>query len=129
MKTYDFREFIRNARSLISAHELEPGHYRRWTLKEDDDGSVNPYGCADACNILYSIGDFPKDQASRAAHVHALQSLQDPETGMFVESTHHTIHTTAHCAAAIELFDQKALYPLRGLEQWSDPSQIGPFLD
>ena len=124
-KKYDFRPFIANVLAGIKAHELDSGHYRRWLLK--DDNSVNPYGCADACNILYSIGSLPRQQSIRDAHVSALQQLQDPETGMFHEATHHSIHTTAHCLAAIELFDAAGLHPLKGIEDIQG-KQIGEFL-
>jgi len=36
--------------------------------------------------------------------------MQNPGTGMYEEPTHHTIHTTAHCMAALELFDAKPLH-------------------
>lgn len=124
-KTYDFRPFIQNVVASIKAHELECGHYRRWLLKDDD--SVNPYGCADACNILYSVGAFPREQTIRDAHVAALQQLQDPETGMFHEATHHSIHTTAHCLAALELFDASGLHPLKGIAHIQG-EHIGEFL-
>ena len=58
----------------------------------------------------YTIGRFPSDPEERAAFVRNLQEMQDPVTGQYYEHTHHTIHTTAHCMAALELFDAKPLY-------------------
>ena len=61
-------------RGLISALELaKPAG--------DRDLGVNPYGCADAANILYTIGRFPAESAERSDWVEVLQSLQDPEIG------------------------------------------------
>ena len=92
--------------------------YRRW-LRQDPPGTrdlgVNPYGCADAANLLYSIGRFPGSAGERLAWVDALRSLQDPGDGLFHEATHHEIHTTAHCVAALELFDARPARSLAGL--------------
>ena len=65
----------------------------------------NEYGCADAANILYMLGDMPRDMEVRKARIKALQEFQNPDTGLFWEGTHHTLHCTAHCTAALELFD------------------------
>jgi hypothetical protein len=128
----DLREFIAQAEALVANHLLDrPGAYRRWNW---DDGSgrdlgLNPYGCADAANILYTIGRFPQEPSERQSWVEALQSLQDTETGLFEERTHHTIHTTAHCIAALELFDARAKHPLRGLDDLKSPDGLRKFLD
>lgn len=45
---------------------------------------LNEYGCADAVNILYTINEFPRDFESRRKHIEVLQSLQNPETGLFI---------------------------------------------
>ena len=109
-------------RETVRTHELTtPGEYARW-IWNDEKGSRNlgssEYGCADAANILYIIGDFEREPEKRAAAVKALQALQDPETGLFREPTHHNLHTTAHCVAALELFDAAPKYPLRALEKY-----------
>ena len=124
---YDLRPFINNVITLVRAHEQEPGHYRRWTLRDDD--SINPYGCADACNILYTVGALPREQSARQAHITALRNFQDPESGLFHEATHHTIHTTAHCLAALELFDAAGNHSLIGLREYLQSEHIGSFLD
>lgn len=114
---YNIDSLIQRIHATVQSHYLGHGAYARY-LTQDSDGSremgANPYGCADAMNILYTIGAFPTRQA-RADALCALRDMQDPETGLFRESTHHPIHTTAHCTAAIELFDERPLYPIRAL--------------
>jgi hypothetical protein len=125
---YELRPFIANTHTCIQRHIIKPGHYLRWTLNDKDNGRPNPYGCADACNILYSIGALHTVQDQRDEHIKALQDMQNPETGMFEEATHHTIHTTAHCLAALELFDAKGKHRLQGLDQWRDLDALSDFL-
>ena len=133
MKQYDLRKIINGVRSTVKSHELEKrGTYCRW-LWQDAAGSrrlgINEYGCADAANILYSINEFTCDESTRQARIDGIRALQDPETGMFTEQTHHTIHTTAHCAAALQLFDEKPLYPLVGLHKYFDKDNLYSLLD
>lgn len=127
----DITELISNIRGIVEKHELMPGAYVRWTMDDGTDRNmgVNEYGCADAANILYTIGDFPKEMEERAAFIKTLQGLQNPETGLFTEPTHHTIHTTAHCTAALELFDALPLYPLKGLERYKTKEGLYQLLD
>ena len=101
-----------------------PGAYRRYLT-----GDANPYGCADAANIWYTLGIFPRDLDFRAACVAELRKFQDPETGLFSEPTHHTYHTTAHCAAALELFDARPLFPLAALDRFRTPAGITEMLE
>lgn len=99
----------------VKEHELEVGKYARWLLQDakgSRDLGSSEYGCADAANILYTIGKFPRDLDVRAACVAELQRFQK-EDGRFEEPTHHTLHTTAHCVAALELFDASPLLPLK----------------
>ncbi len=108
----------------VERHKLETGSYARWTFGTNKDGTPkdtgrNEYGCADAANILYSIGRFPQDPAERAEWVRHLQEMQNPETGLYTEATHHTIHTTAHCTAALELFDAKPRHACKALEEYT----------
>ncbi len=129
----DLTEWIGAVERAIALHALgPPGSHRRW-LRQDaagarDDG-INPYGCADAANLLYSIGRLPSDAAERAAWVATLQGLQDPADGLFREATHHEIHTTAHCVAALELFDARPVRPLHGLAHLAQPEAVAPFLE
>lgn len=132
MSEIDLRAFVRSAEDVVANHRLpRRGAFRRWNWAsgEDRDLGVNPYGCADAANILYTIGRFPRDPAERGGFVEVLQSLQDRETGLFEESTHHPIHTTAHCVAALELFDARPLYSLTALKPWATSDSVRSFLD
>ncbi len=128
----NIQPIIDNIRHNVKTHEMRPGLYSRW-LWDDAKGprelGVNPYGCAGAANILYSIGDFPRDPGQRHEWIRTLQSMQDPETGLFHEKTHHTIHTTAHCTAALELFDAAPLYKMTELEKTLPEGSLEDFLD
>jgi hypothetical protein len=143
---YDLNLLINSIETIIANHNLgKPGAYRRWNWqstrkpgeKEDParltsdqrDLGVNPYGCADAANILYSIGRFPSDPDERQSWISTLQDLQNPGTGLFEEATHHPIHTTAHCIAALELFDARPRYPLLDLHSLRKPRALTAFLD
>ena len=92
-------------------HKDAPGAYARWRIQAPD-GSRNmapsEYGVADAANILYTFGRFPRDAEERAAFVRTLRSFQHDD-GLFAEGTHHPLHSTAHCIAALELFDAMAV--------------------
>ena len=105
---YDIQPIINKILERISTHKIEDGQYARW-LWQNSAGTrelgINPYGCADAANLLYMLGYFPKDVEERAKWVCAMQQMQDAESGLFHEKTHHTLHTTAHVTAALELFD------------------------
>ncbi len=128
----DLDPFVNKVLRKVAECELETGIYGRWGKgleKRTGEPGINPYGCADAANILYTLGHFPGDPQVREKWVRALQSLQDPETGFFTESTHHRIHVTAHCIAALELFDAQPLYPVEGLRHLLAPGGIETFLD
>jgi hypothetical protein len=120
----DFQFVIDRAWQAVKERELRPGEYCRFLPEENS--VPNEYGCADAANILYSIGKIERCPERRLAAVKALQAMQDPETGLFQEETHHPLHTTAHCLAALELFDAGAFYPVKAVQQYSDPEK---FLD
>src|SRR5688500_14234622 len=96
----DLRELISNIQATVDRHRLDrPGAYRRWLWQNEGQTrelGLNEYGCADAANILYTIGQFPGDAKERAQWIDVLQSLQDSASGMFREKTHHEYHTTAH---------------------------------
>ena len=129
---YELDSFFKNVMGILERHKLgKTGAYRRW-IKQNADGSraldINEYGCADAANILYMIGEFPRDYDERAGWIDTLRSLQR-EDGLFVEATHHQIHTTAHCIAALELFDALPLYPLKALEKELTANGVKELLD
>lgn len=130
---YDIRPFIASVRAIVSTHRCgAPGAYRRWNWQDARaarDLSLNPYGCADAANILYTIGEFPREPSERSCWINTLRSLQDAATGMWREATHHEIHTTAHCIAALELLDAGPLRPLTALEPLRNPAAMERFLD
>ena len=121
MKPINISRFVRELKNVVESHYLGNGEYARWIWQNEGKPrrlGVNEYGCADAANILYSIDEFVCSAEEREMRIAALRALQDPETGMFTEETHHTIHTTAHCAAAIELFDVRPTYPIKGLHKY-----------
>lgn len=133
MNGLDIRPVIAAMKETVANHELaQKGAYCRW-LWQDKKGTrelgINEYGCADAMNILYTINDFCCDEETRCARISVLQSLQDKETGMFREATHHTIHTTAHCTAALELFDARPLYPIKELHKYYDKDALYALFD
>lgn len=124
---------IEKIRSTVKTHRLEnEGEYARYLWQDSNNSrklGLNEYGCADAVNILYTIGDFPSDIEERNAYIKVLQRLQNKDTGLFEEKTHHVIHTTAHCAAALELFDVKPIYPLYALLKYKDKNELYSLLD
>ena len=122
-------DLIDEIKKCVETHKLNTGEYARWLWGENRDLGINEYGCADAANILYSIGFFPSDPDERACWVKALQKMQNPDTGLFSEPTHHTIHTTAHCTAALELFDAKPLYPCKALEEYTTKDGLYKLLE
>ncbi len=129
----DLQPLLDTVESLVARHALgPPGAYSRWTLPNESgqsDLGINPYGCADAVNLLYTLGKLPSRPEERSAWVDTLQGLQDPEDGLFHEETHHPIHTTAHCVAALELLDALPLHPLTGLAALREPEAMEAFLD
>ena len=133
MKAINIRNIIKNIKAVVDNHALNtPGEYARYLWQNergDRKMGSNEYGCADAMNILYTINDFYCDAETRAARIRALQAFQDKESGMFHEDTHHTIHTTAHCTAALQLFDVKPLYPLTYLHKYMTREALHEFLD
>lgn len=115
MQVTNIEPIIEKIRRTVNTHRLGEGQYARWiwqNAKGNRNLGVNEYGCADAANILYTIGDFIGDADKREKWIKTLQSMQNSETGMFVEATHQTLHTTAHCIAALELFDAQPQYEI-----------------
>ena len=129
MKPICIDPLIKKIVSCVKRHELSVGCYARWTFGDNRDLGKNEYGCADAANILYTVGEFPKDPSERAEWVRHLQSMQDPSSGMYVEATHNTIHTTAHCTAALELFDAKPLYKATALQKYTTKEGLYDLLE
>jgi len=135
METLNLNPIIEKIRQMVQKRKLAPGSYAR-----TPGGTLpNPYGCADAANILYSIGEFPRDIQEREESVRILRSMQDPKTGLFTEDTsdpiyrtmhvHHPFHTTAHCMAALELFDAAPAYPAYALEPYLQEDAFTEFME
>ena len=138
MNAVDIRPLINEIKQCVNQHELaQKGAYCRWLW----DGSVwgdggeprtlgkNPYGCADAANILYTVNELDCGEETRRARIREIQVLQDPETGLFYESTHDPIHTTAHCLGALQLFDVKPLYQVSELHKYYEKVALYALLD
>ena len=129
----DLRDFVAQVERLIATHNLgRPGAYCRWRLpsdKCDHDLGLNPYGCADAANLLHTIGRFPDDDAARKGFIGELTALQNPESGLYTDRTHHAYHCTAHCTAALELFDRRPRHRLAALDPLLSRAGIESFLD
>jgi len=130
---FEISEFIETVKITVEKHNLgQPGEYRRWLWQDKKNSrnlGINVYGCADAANILYTIGSFPAEPQEREAFIDVLQSFQDPDTGLFKDPTHHEFHTTAHCVAALELFDARPKYPLRAFADLKSKNNLESFLD
>ncbi len=131
--TVNIDKIIDNIRATVESHNLGgDGQYARWLWQNEAHErkmGLNEYGVADAANILYTIGDFPCGSLSREKWISTLQGFQEKDTGLFREPTHHYIHTTAHCIAALELFDAKPLYPLRELMKYSNKDGLYDLLE
>lgn len=128
MERLEIDNILNNILISVKAHELETGKYCRWTNRHESyegrDYGWNAYGCADAANILYTLNCFPRDIEERKKWIDALQKKQDSQTGIFYEGTHHEFHTTAHCVAALELFDARPMYSLFKLEKYKDINEF-----
>ena len=137
MRPIDIRPLIAEIEECVRRHELpQRGAYRRWLWPGGvwGDGGAprslgkNEYGCADAANILYTVGAFPAGEAARRA-ADELRAMQDPETGLFYESSHDPLHTTAHCLGALRLFGARPAYPLRALRRYLGRDELYALLD
>jgi hypothetical protein len=124
----DLRPIVDALRRVLDRHRLGPGLYARFTLPADG-REPNPYGCADAANLSYTLGELPGAWDERRARVDALRRFQDPASGLFHEPTHDPIHVTAHCLGALELFDARAIHPLVALAPLREPGAVAPFLE
>lgn len=107
---YPLDPLIRKIESVVASHHLPSGGYARWITPGTNPQKPRPtglseYGAADAINILYTIGSLPQSRDPlRDEMIDTLTSLRHPD-GSFRETTHHPIHTTAHCLAALEILD------------------------
>lgn len=131
MKHYQLDKTIAQIRDSVDRHKLSTGSYARWDFKEEDRGSIqpNPYGCADAANILYTINELPGDAEERQCWINQLRRFQNEDDGLFHEETHHAFHCTAHCAAALELFDAMPGYPVKAMKPYLENDKLIAFMD
>lgn len=129
----NINNLIDEVKQIVQTHNLgSEGQYARWIWNSENNNrnlGLNEYGCADAANILYTIGDFISEPQSRAMWIKTLQEFQDPQTGLYTEDTHHFFHTTAHCVAALELFDAKPLYKLTKMLEYTKKEKLYSLLD
>lgn len=128
----DITNIIEKIKRTVDSHKLAEGEYARYLWQDKNNTrkmGLNEYGVADAANILYTIGEFERDPEKRACWVKTLRTFQDKETGLFQEPTHHFIHTTAHCIAALELFDALPEYPLTELLKYKEKEELYGLLD
>jgi hypothetical protein len=130
VKGLHLRTVVARFEAVLARHRLAPGIYARWTIAgEGRTLGPNPYGCADAANLAYTLSRLPHAWRERFAAVDTLQRFQDRETGLWLEATHHPLHVTAHCLAALELFDARPRHPLADLAPLRDPHAVAGFLD
>ena len=130
---YDLRPFIQSVEQIVVRHRLEnPGEYTRW-LAQNEQGTRNlgstPYGCANAVNILYTIGALPASGDERQAMVRVLQAFQDTETGLFVNPGNYETHTTAFLAGALDLLGAKPLYTAEAFRKYESKEALFRFMD
>lgn len=130
---YDLRPFINDVERIVARHKLNnTGEYTRW-LTQDTKGSRNlgstPYGCANAVNILYTIGALPDAFEDRQAFVQVLQSFQEKENGLFVNPGNYETHTTAFVSGALALLGAKPLYQAEGFKQYINKDALCAFME
>lgn len=128
---YDLTPFIDDVRRRVAELNLgSPGRYlNSLDAERYDQSKPDAYGCADAANILYSLGELPAAGAERDAFVAELQAHQDQETGEFNHQTHTRYHTTGQVVGGLEVLDARPLYPLRFLQPLLEPGALERFLD
>ena len=130
---HDLRAFIKEIEKIVARHNLgKTGEYTRW-LTQDQKGSRDlgstPYGCANAANILYTIGALPDAFAEREAFAKVLQQFQDAQSGLFVNPGNYETHTTAFVSGALKLLDAKPLYQAEGFRQYLPKEALRQFME
>lgn len=130
---YDIRGLIAEIKKIVERHYLnEPGKYARW-ITQDAKGSRDlgaiPYGCSNAVNILYTIGELPQSRTEKDAMIKVLQDFQDKESGLFVNPGNYETHTTAFMAGALDLLDAKPLTKAKGFEKYISKEALFDFME
>ena len=135
----DITSLIDKIEKIVERHYLGDGKYARFAFQDEKctrNMGVNEYGCADALNILYTICRFPTGK-KREDCMNVLLNMQDKDSGLFIEQkgenfggyVHHPVHTTAHCMAALDLFDAAPLYKPTALNQYFTKEGLTSLLD
>ena len=130
---HDLRGFVKEIEQIVARHNLgKTGEYTRW-LTQDQKGSSNlgstPYGCANAVNILYTIGALPASAEERQGFVSVLQQFQNAESGLFVSPGSYETHTTAFVSGALKLLDATPLYKAAGFRQYVPKEKLHQFME
>ena len=104
---HDLRPLIQSIEQIVVRHALaKPGQYTRWLTQNEagnrDLGST-PYGCANAVNILYTIGELPASLSEKQTFANVLQAFQNKENGLFENPGNYETHTTAFLSGALYL--------------------------
>lgn len=87
MERIDINGIIEKFKYVLKQHELGTGQYCRFLWQdalETRKMGLNAYGCADAANIMYTLGELPRNTAVRENFINTLQDLQNPKTGLFL---------------------------------------------
>jgi hypothetical protein len=78
----DLAPFLDGVERIVARHAAgAPGRYARFTMPGDDEAGAprdlgpNAYGCADAANLLWTIGRFPEARVEREAWIASLRAL------------------------------------------------------
>jgi hypothetical protein len=130
---HDIRPFIQTVQQIVKNHALEkPGEYARW-ITQDEKGSRDlgstPYGCANAVNILYTIGELPASLGEKQAYADVLQAFQNKESGLFENPGNYETHTTAFLSGALYLLGASPLYKADAFRKYLDRETLRTLLD
>ncbi|QDU70334.1 hypothetical protein [Mucisphaera calidilacus] len=123
----DVQDLVGSALGVMDRCSLgTPGRYRRWGVACAEAGwdALNPYGVADALNLLYTLSAWPVPEDQRRGFIETLGGMQDPATGLFHEATHHAYHTTAHCIAALHLVGSRPSHGLVAMGEDAMPDGV-----
>lgn len=130
---YDLREWVQGVKQIVDAHYLgKTGNYARWITQDEKNGrdlGSTPYGCANAVNILYTIGELPKSMKERSEMIKVLQGFQNPDTGLFVNPGNYETHTTAFVSGALNLLDAQPLIPAKDFSKYLTKAGITQLMD
>ena len=81
MEARSIENIINKIIGVVESHKLDGEEkYARWIWQSADNDrelGINEYGCADAANILYTVGLFERDADKRACWISTIQNLQD----------------------------------------------------